>query len=326
MKGYPKDSAGSKATYAVIVASPDERLSDVEDRIRKNVSSLEMLQYIYVLDSSEKLVGILSMRIILTNPPDSLVGDTMSEALAWVSPETDQEAAAIKAVQKKIRAIPVLERDGTFLGAITSDTILEILSEEHSEDLLHIGGVQKNYSASSILKERMSVLLLARLPWLLVGLGGGILAAMTVGSFEDIIKDYMILTFFLPLVVYMSDAVAGQTLTIFIRAMALDHRFSIKRYLLRELGLGLSIASILGFILAAISLFWLNDSALSFVLGIALFFSVLVAVSVALLMTLALKFFKKDPAVGSGPFATIVIDIITIFIYFSVASLFLPIS
>lgn len=323
MKGYPKESAASRATYAVIVASPEETLGEVEVRIRQNVNSLEMLHYVYVLDGDGKLVGILSMRNILSNPSDVTVADVMSEALASVLPETDQEAAAIKAVEKKIRAMPVLERDGTFLGVITSDSILDILSEEHSEDLLHIGGVQKNYSASSILKERLVTLLLARLPWLLVGLGGGLLAAMAVESFENIITEYIVLAFFLPLVVYMSDAVAGQTLTILIRAMALDRTFSVKRYILRELGLGLSIATVVGLILGVVSLMWFSEPVISFILAIALFFSVLVAVSVALFMTLILKFFKRDPAVGSGPFATIIIDIITIFIYFSVASFFL---
>lgn len=324
MKKYKKESAASRATRAVITASSDEYVDQVEERIRKEVNSFEMLQYVYVLDEKERLKGIVSIRDLFSNEGSVKVYEIMSDSLIWVSPETDQETAAAKAVERKIRAIPVLGKDSTFIGVVTSDSILDILSEEHSEDLLHIGGIQKEYSATSILKDRLHVLLLARLPWLLVGLIGGIFAALAVESFEGILEVYIILAFFLPLVVYMSDAVAGQTLTIFIRAMALDHTFSVKKYVLREMGLGLSIAAIVGSLLALVGFAWFNDPIFSLVLGIALFFSVIVAVLVALLMTILLSSLKKDPAVGSGPFATILIDIITIFIYFSVASFLLP--
>ncbi|MGM0482522.1 MAG: magnesium transporter [Patescibacteria group bacterium] len=324
MAEYLNESAFTKSTRAVITARPDENVSEIEERIRKEVDSFEMLQYVYVLDEKEKLKGIVSIRDLFSYDGDVKAYDIMSDSLVWVSPESDQEAVAVKAVERKIRAMPVLGKDGTFIGVVTSDTILDILSEEHSEDLLHIGGIQKEYSASAILKDRLQVLLFARLPWLLVGLIGGIFAALAVKSFEGILEGYIILAFFLPLVVYMSDAVAGQTLTIFIRAMALDHTFSVKKYVMREMGLGLIIGLIVGSLLALVGFAWFNDPIFSLVLGVALFFSVIVAVLVALLMTIFLKSLNKDPAVGSGPFATILIDIVTIFIYFSVASFLLP--
>ncbi len=322
---HEKESAASRASRAVMTAKPEETLGEIEGRFKERVNSLEMLQYVYVLDEEEKLKGVLSVRDIFSRSPEMLAKDVMSESLSYVLPDADQETAAIMALRKKIKSVPVLRKDGTFLGVITSKTILDILSEEHSEDLLYMGGVQSVYSAGAIIKSRLHILVLARLPWLLIGLGGGFLAALAVESFEDILINYIVLAFFLPLVVYMSDAVASQTISIFIRAMALDHSFSIKRYVIRELSLGVFIASVVGSALAAISLFWFDDVGLSLVLGIALFLSVFVAVSVALLMTIVLDFLKKDPAVGSGPVATIIIDIVTIFIYFTVAKLFLPV-
>ncbi len=322
-KTYLKESAGAIATAKVITVDPSETVEEIEKRIREKVDSYKMLQYVYVLDKTRKIKGVFSMRGIFSSPVSAKAEDIMVSDIIWVSSDTDQETSAIKAVQNGIRAIPVLEKDGTFLGVITSDTILEVLSEEHSEDLLYLGGVQKIYSANSILKDRLEVLFLARLPWLLVGLAGGFLAALLVEGFEEILKNHIILAFFLPLVVYMSDAVASQTLTIFIRAMSLDHHFSIKKYVFRELKLGTLIAFVLGLVLMAVSLAWFSDLVLSIVLGTALFFAVLVAVFVALLMTLLLRYFRKDPAVGSGPFATIIIDIVTIFIYFFIATLLL---
>lgn len=323
-KNFLEESAGAQSTTEVLTVGSFETLREIEERIHDIAHSLKMLQYIYVLSEDGKIEGVFSMRDIFSYSPSTQARDVMKTDLIWVSPDTDQETAAVKALQGGIKAMPVLEKDGTFLGVITSDTIFKILSEEHSEDLLYIGGIQKMYSASSILKDRIRILLLARLPWLLVGLMGGFLAAMTVEGFEGVLKDYIVLAFFLPLVVYMSDAVASQTLAIFIRALALDHSFSIKSYILRELVLGVFIGLVLGVTLMLVSLVWFADMTLSFVLGIALFFAVLVAIFVALSITLILDFFGKDPAVGGGPFATIIIDIVTIFIYFSIAAFLLP--
>ncbi len=317
-------SAGSVATRSVITAKPEETLAEIEARFRSNVKSLDMLQYVYVLDNDERIRGVFSIRDIFSNSSDLLAKDLMVTPVHHVLPETDQETATNIVLLKKIKAIPVLEKDGKFKGVITSRKIFEILSEEHSEDLLYMGGVHKIYSASDIIKNRLNVLILARLPWLLIGLLGGVLAALAVEGFEDILKEYIVLAFFLPLVVYMSDAVASQTIAIFIRAMALDHSFSVKRYMVRELSLAFFVALIVGVLLFAISFIWFYSIGLSLVLGIALFLSVLVAVSVALFMTVFLDFIKKDPAVGSGPFATIIIDLVTIFIYFTVAKMFLP--
>ena len=322
---YTKESASKRSTKAVLKCLPDETLGQITDRLYREVDSLKMLQYVYVLDESERLKGVFSIRDIYSFPPETHAKDIMSDSLIFVTPQTDQEVVAAKAIKNKIRAMPVLGEENKFLGVITSDSILEILSEEHSEDLLYMGGIQKTHSASALLKERLFVLLSSRLPWLLVGLCGGLFAAMTVGSFEKILDEYIVLAFFLPLVVYMSDAVAGQTLAILIRALALDHSFSKREYVIRELTLGFFIAVIFGLLLGLIAFVWFSEITIALVLGIALFCAVLVAVSVALLITLILVYFKKDPAVGSGPFATIIIDVITILIYFAIAMFFLQI-
>ncbi|MEX0930054.1 MAG: magnesium transporter [Candidatus Paceibacterota bacterium] len=322
---YPKDTAGAHATAEVIIARPEETLGEIELRLHTEAPSLMMLQYIYVVNKENKLEGIVSMRNLFTSAAATAVREVMSPSIISVRPHSHREVAAVKAVKNNIRAVPVVEKDGTFVGVVTSDTILDILSEEHSKDLLYMGGVDNVYSASSLLKERLTVLLRARLPWLLVGLAGGLVAALIVEQYETILGDYIVLAFFLPLVVYMSDAVANQTLAVFIRAIALDHSFSIRRYILRELSLGAFIALVVGSLLTGIGLLWFEDVPVALVLGSALFLAVLVAVVIALSMALILVSLKKDPAVGSGPFATIIIDIVTIVIYLSIAAIFLPI-
>ncbi|MEX1087475.1 MAG: CBS domain-containing protein, partial [Candidatus Paceibacterota bacterium] len=287
-KHYPKKSAGRKATRSVITARGDETLGQVEKRLHSEVDSLKMLQYVYVLDEEDKLLGVFSMRDLFTRPANVQAHEVMSDSLLWVHPHTDQEVVATKALKNGIRAMPVIDKDGVFLGVVTADAIFGILSEEHSEDLLYMGGVEQGYSASAIIKERLLVLLRARLPWLLIGLAGGLVAALLVERFEAVLENYIVLAFFLPLVVYMSDAVANQTLTILIRAMALDDAFSRRRYILRELGLGTSLAFIMGVLLFLVTLGWFGDPMLGLVLGVALFLAVIVAVLVALGMTFLL--------------------------------------
>ena len=321
-----RESAAVRATKAVVVAAPHDTLGDIEERLHRETDSFKMLQYVYVLDERQKLVGVLSVRDVFSRSPDTRAYEVMKADYVSVRPRTDQEVAAVQALKHGIRAMPVTTKDGTFVGVVTSDSILEILSEEHSEDLLYFGGVQASYSAGALLKQRLVVLLSARLPWLLIGLGGGFVAAFVVERFETVLDSYIVLAFFLPLVVYMSDAVANQTLTIFIRALALDHNFSVLRYVLREVLLGFCIAALVGSVLTALSFLWFGDIGVALVLGSALFCAVLVAVVTALLIALLLVWMRKDPAIGSGPFATIIIDIMTIVIYFTIATLFLPLG
>lgn len=244
----------------------------------------------------------------------------MTEQVVSVSPDTDQERAAAVALEEQVKAMPVVDENGVLIGVIPVNTIFKILSQEHEEDLLYMGGVEMTNSAEGVLNARLSSLLTARLPWLIVGLAGGLVAAMVVERFETVLEHYLALAFFLPLVVYMSDAVANQTLTIFIRAMAINNDFSIRRYIVRELTVGGCIGAVIGVLIYLISYVWFWDWEVSFILGTSLFLAIIIAVTIALLMTLGLFWLKKDPAPGSGPFATIIIDVTTIILYFLIAS------
>ncbi len=320
-------TAGALAGLRVIKVLSRDLLSDVEKMLRNtSPENVDDMHYIYVLDDKGYLEGVFSVLDLFSNSMDTLVSEIMITKVISVEPAVDQEELASVALKNNIKAVPVVDKKGVFCGVVSADSIFQILSEEHSEDILRVSGIQAPFSASSLLKERVGVLLWSRLPWLILGLFGGLLAAFIVSSFEDVLNNYIILAFFLPLVVYMSDAVATQTQAIFIRAIALDQSFSIKKYVFKEFSIGFFIAGIVSVVLGLVSLLWFQDIIISLVLTLSLFFAVLVSVLVAVFMVIFLSALGKDPAVGSGPFATIVIDILTILIYFLVSTTFLTLA
>jgi len=171
-------------------------------------------------------------------------------------------------------------------------------------------------------KERVSFLLGLRLPWLLVGLIGGTLASVIVSRFETVLSENISLAFFLPLIVYMSDAVGTQTETIFVRNLA-KGKISLTTYLLKEFLVGIVLGVVFGILIGLIANFWIGSFKIAFTVGLAMFVNVAIAPIIALIVPTAIFKEHRDPALGAGPFTTIVQDIISILIYFLVAGFIL---
>lgn len=161
-----------------------------------------------------------------------------------------------------------------------------------------------------------------RLPWLVIGLLGGFLASIVVSHFELTLKETLSLAFFIPVITYMSDAIGTQTETIFIRALT-NLQFSITKYVFRELLVGAVVGLVIGVVTGIFGYILSSSMVVGQVVGISLFFSMTAATGLACMTPLILKAFKQDPAVGSGPFTTALQDVVSLTIYFSVASLLL---
>lgn len=321
---HHKKAAGHLLSSNVPTVLPGATIAEARQLLTQQIHSFDSINYIYVVNQHHKLEGVISIKGVLSLPSTTVIRTVMVQKLLTARPHSTQEHVALLALKHKLKAIPVINSEDVFLGAITSDSILEVMSDELTEDMLHLAGITKDQlSASNIIHSSFSTLIKVRLPWLLVGLAGGILAAQVVGFFETLLEKEVILVLFLPIMVYMSDAVGSQTQTIFIRAMATVDHLNIRRYFVRELLSGVVLAIILGIILSGIVLVWQQNGLFALILGIALFFTIISAVAIALFVPLLLTHFKKDPAVGSGPFATIMRDVLSIVIYFGAASLLL---
>jgi magnesium transporter len=244
-----------------------------------------------------------------------------SENVIAVRPHTHQERAALLALEHSLKAIPVTDKDGKLLGVVPSDVILTILHSEHVHDTLLSAGISPSSDpAATLLKAPATTHFRRRLPWLLVGLAGGVFAAGVVSAFHASLEAQIVLASFIPVVVYIADAVGSQSQTVFIRSMTLDTKLDVMRYATREARVSLMLAGALALILAAVGFVWMNSPFIGTVLGLSIFSTVLVSTAVALFLPCFFSKLKFDPAVASGPFATIVRDITNLFIYFTIAS------
>ncbi len=301
----------------------EEDVSDVRERILKNVANYETINYVYVFNKEDKLSGVSSIKVILDRAKEGFLFDIMEENPVRVYFDEDQENVVRLALKHNIKSVPVVDRDDKFLGIVTSDTILKILNEEQEEDIFLSKGFLVDKPLRDINNATAKQLVLLRTPWLLLGLFGGVIAARIIGAFEATITALISLSFFIPIIVYLSDAVSTQSATIFIRGMSKDNNISVPKYFLRELKVGSVMGVILGLILSFISYIGWSDIRLAIILLFSVFFGVIFSVIFAILIPLILLKIGKDPAVGTNPLATIISDILSIFFYFLISSIIL---
>ncbi len=321
---FSHETAGKIMATQVPVFLVSESLSHVEEVLRKDALTFKTINYIYFVDEARKLVGVLSIKELLCCSDTYTVEQITTKKIFSVTADTDQEHIAFLALKHSIKAVPVVDDSGVFLGVVSSDTILSILHSESIEDALHHTGTVIFEDPLASLRTGSAWLhFKKRIPWLIMGLGGGIGAALVIEAFESTLEQLLILATFIPLVVYMADAVGSQSQTIFIRSLALPDTLSIRGYIFRELKVTAMIALSLSAIMFIVLSLWFA----SFLVGTIVALTILCGVSVSVLIAMTLPYtFKKfnfDPALASGPFATVLCDTSSLLIYFCIASLIL---
>ena len=265
-----------------------------------------------------RLMGLIPVERLLSAGEDELAGDLMDADPLVVAPSLDQEKAAWKAVRNGESTLAVVDADGRFRGLVPPARLLSVLLRSHDEDLARLGGyLSSTASARLATEEPLARRLWHRVPWLLVGLLGSAAAAWVVGGFEEQIANDVRLAFFVPGVVYMADAVGTQTEALMIRGMSIG--VSIRQVFRLEVLTGLAVGLLLG--LVTFPAVWLAFRSADLALAVSI--AVLAACSVATLVAMSLPWLMaraaKDPAFGSGPLATVVQDLLSLLIYFSVA-------
>lgn len=319
-----RETAGQLLIAAVPTVATDATVAAARATVFDCVEEYESINYCYVLDEAGRLRGVLSIRELCSAPVSDPVVRHATSTLVTVSPDTDQELVARLALRHNIKAVPVCNEAGTFLGVVTSDAILRVLDQEHTEDVLYLAGVNRDAHPGSVSRSRWLLQhVSARLPWLVLGLGGGLLAAGVVGYFEETLADQLLLAAFIPAVVYMADAVGGQAQLLFIRILTLHPQISVWRYVAREWSINTVVGALLSGLLYVVSLAWWHSSELSAILAIAVFLTVYFSVAVAIFLPWIFTRLDYDPALASGPLATVIRDISSLCIYLAVAQLWI---
>jgi magnesium transporter len=311
------ESAGRLATAAVPGTTKEHTAAAVLVDVQSFSSEYETIDYVYVMEN-EELVGVVSLHELLAAKPGERIADLMTVDVAYVHQHTDQENVAHLALAQNIKAVPVINSQNAFIGVVTADTILRILRDEQTEDILKYAGI--NFTAS----ERLSQFtiwqhLTSRLPRLVIGLGGGILAAWVVEKYSYAIANELALAAFIPAIVYIADSVGSQTQMVYVRSLTSQLHKPLAKSLGKELLIGTFVGIILSVLIAGISWFWLENLSISLILATSVIATVYFSVIVAVTLPWVFDKAGKDPALATGPLATVIRDVSSLAIYFFVA-------
>lgn len=320
----PRDAVGHMITNKVPIITPDKNISDLREILFENAKKFDSIQYTYVLSKHGKLAGIISIKQVLSFSPESKIKNIMQTNIIKTHPKVDQEKAAQIAVKNGIKALPVVDENDYFLGTFLGDQILSVLDQESEEDLLKLSGI---ILGKSHLKEESQLPILKsfthRVPWIIVGLFGGLFTAKIIGGFSATLEKNIILAGFIPLIAYVANAVGVQTQTIYIRDLSRYSNISIVKYSVKQLFTSSLIAIACWIVIYLLSMFIWKATFLGFVVGLSVFSAIMMATFFAIFIPYILVKLRVDPAIGSGPFATIIQDLLSIVIYFSIADLLL---
>lgn len=318
---YPIETAGNNMVNNIPIFDADETLDVIEKRLIENASDYVSLDYIYFTDQNNTLVGVVSIKNLVRKKDEIIkASQIMDKNLVTVSADTSQERVVYLALSHGLKSIPVVDDEGGLMGVVPYDTILQIFNHEVQSDIFNFGGIfHKIGDEYTSINSSASHMIRSRLPWLIIGVVGGTLAASLIGHFEELLSSFIALASFIPVMVYMSDAAGAQTEALIIRSMALDTKLNVRKYLTREIIVATALAAVSGVFAAFLAYITRQNLTLGLIIFLALFFSIIASVTINTFAPLILKRFNYDPALATGPLATIFSDITTLAIYLAVA-------
>ena len=318
---YASSSAGRVMTTAYTAL--DEKMTGQEaiDSIRAAGDVGASILYLYVIDEQRRLQGVVPIRRLVSEPPDTPIGEMMVDVPVSVSPEADQEEVARLVARYDLLAIPVTDVDGTMLGVITVDDVIDVITEEATEDMYHLAGLSEEDRVFSPAHHSIR----KRMPWMLINLATCFLAAWVVGLFERTIEQMVALAIFMPVVAGMAGNGGTQALTVITRGIALGEiEFSSGlRAASKELTVGLVIGAATGAVSAGFAYLWFGSPVLGLALVLAMIISMAVAGLLGAAVPLFLKAVHQDPALGSGVIVTTFTDVFAFFSFLGIGSLLL---
>jgi magnesium transporter len=313
------ESARQLAERDVPIAAPQDSKARVKALL--DARRYACVTHVAVCDAG-RFLGLLRLEDLLAAPEEATAGSLMDPDPPVGVNGMDREVAAWRAVQRKQTALPVVDADGMFLGLIPPLTLLQILLHEHEEDISRLGGYLKSSAqARASALEKVVRRFGHRLPWLLLGLLGAAVSSGIVGHFEEALRERVLLAFFIPGIVYLADAVGTQTETVLVRGMSVG--VGLRQVVVRELLTGFLIGSVLAGATFLILLLVYGKLNVAAGISLSVFAACATASATAMVLPWALSRTGTDPAFGSGPLATVVQDLLSILIYFLVATRFL---
>ncbi len=317
---YPPDSAGGLMTPAFVAVSPDLRADQAITALRQVAEEAEMVNYVYVIDDAEHLLGVLSLHNLVLTRPDTPVRDLMAPEVIRIRADADQETAARLLTDHNLLALPVVDPEDHLLGIITQDDVADVLEEEATEDIERLGGSQPLDTPYRL--AGVPLLVRRRLGWLLFLFVAGFLTSSVLNSYEADLKTVAALTAFIPLIIGTGGNVGSQTVTTLVRAMAVGEiqLRDIGWVVAKELAVGLTMGLVMALIAFGRARYS-EGSEVGLVVAATIIVVTLWSATVAAVLPLVLRRLRVDPAVVSAPLITTLVDATGLLIYLTIARL-----
>ena len=321
---YPEDTAGGIMALEYVAVNAESTVQEAIETIRNKREEVENVYYLFVVDDHQRLVGVVSLKDLVIEAPTRKVKEIMNPEVISAYVYSDQEEVAHLVKKYDLVSIPVVDEHHRLVGRITHDDIIDVIEEEADEDIALMAGVINQ----EIAEESPFKISRARLPWLIVGLFGGILAALVINQFEASLEEVVALSFFFPVIMAMGGNTGTQAATVAVRGLATGDIsvMNIGRRIWLEMRVALVNGIICGILLSLVVGIWLSSYRLGSVVGIALIVIIISSGFVGASVPLVLKKMDIDPALATGPFVTTSNDIISLFIYLSLVTLTLSLS
>jgi magnesium transporter len=320
---YPSDTAGGLMTPAFVAVAPNLRADETVVALRRVAEEAETVNYVYVVDDEDHLLGVLSLHNLVFSRPETPIGELMVRDVTTVAVDADQEVAARVLTERNLLALPVVDAEHHLLGIITADDIADVIEEEVTEDIERLGGSQP----LDVPYLRASPLLLfrKRIVWLLVLFVGQFVTITVLDSYRDELNAAIVLATFVPILIGTGGNVGSQTVTTLIRAMAVDdvRPAHVLRVVRKEMATAVALGVVMGGLMFVRGLLAQDGGIkLALTVGLAVPIIVLWAATVAAVLPLLLSKLRIDPAVVSAPLITSLVDGTGLVIYMTLAQVF----
>lgn len=317
---YEEDSAGGLMAKELVRVRETWTVAGCVREMRRQAKNVTRVHSVYVVDAKNKLIGRLSLKDLLTADTKSKITDIYIPRVDYVNVHTEGEEVARIMQKYDLEAIPVVDDIGRLVGRVTIDDIVDFIKEEAEKDYQLAAGISQDVEADDSVWQLSK----ARLPWLVLGLFGGLGSVYIMQGFDEALELYPILFFFTPLIAAMAGNVGVQSSAIIVQGLANDNlKGSLINRLLKEVGLSLINGSVLAILVFLFGFIVGQDTTASIAIASSLLSVIIVAALVGTFVPIVLDKRGIDPAIATGPFITTSNDIFGIFLFFYISKLIL---
>lgn len=318
---YPPDSAGRIMNNRYVWIKENYSVEQAIQKLRGFLEIAESINYLYVIDEDRKLKGVLSYRDLILSDPNETVRSIMFSRVISADVYMDQEKLASIFEKYDFLAVPIINENKQLVGMVTIDDIVDVLIKEANEDYEKFAATGKDITFDT----KASVASFRRLPWLVLLLLIGLISGSIISTFQNTLDRVVSLAFFMPMIAGMTGNTGTQSLAVVIRGLSSSRiePNQMVKLILRECKVGLIIGLTCGSLIFMIAAVWQQSLVLGFVIGASLLITLILGTLAGTIIPIVLYKCKIDPAIASGPLITTINDIVSLFIYFGLATYFL---